>query len=314
MTNDKTQPSWKRVIQRSIRTMSRKISSVAATCGRAVGRLRINATAFALLALVGLCNGSTVQFCPSIEAMLEACRPFGSWCSVVQGQSGDELTHSTLTNLVADIDSPQFSNALFKVICEPRTHTTLPAYKVLVCTNCFGHGELTIDLAYRKVSTNATAIESLGDSIRWFVSTRVGGHTFEYSLDSMIELASPSLSNVLFAAEARIRKAHHIPAGWLRHSLTNSMYYVVDGGIAWVYDTTPPFLPTCEDAQELDPKVRPLLDAARDAVWQAHQGPLNSRIYYDEVKALPKRKYGIKWLSPLDLNPGMIIDFGPRKR
>ena len=251
--------------------------------------------------------GSPVAFYPTFKAMLEGVKGFGAWSSIVQGDP--DRPYEAFTNALAELQSEDFSNTLAGAFSRRLGRARVPDHMLLICTNAFGRGEVTMDLAYRNSPTNASATDLLHDCLDWYIHTRLR-HSLAYSRDSMLELASPTKQRFLFAMEERLARNYHIPPGWLQHSATNSLFYVVDAPLAWVYETEPPYSPTCEDAQEFDPKVRPTLDSAREAVWKRYNGRRPySRVYYREVQQLLKTHYNINWQSPLDLNPGMIIDF-----
>jgi hypothetical protein len=242
--------------------------------------------------------------------MLERSTRFGNACSIVDGT--EENVGNTASNILVELGSERFSNTL-SIAFSARSAKSVPEHKLLACTSAFGEGELLLDIAFTRAPTNEAAIKLLCDSVRFFVRSRFGGHSYEYSLGSMKELIQPSAIDTPFAIEERLTRRYHIPPGWLKHSLTNDLYYVVDGRLAWSYWPSVDFLMR-EDAQEFDPKIRPLIDAAREAVWKEHHGPLSSWEYYHEVKQRLKRDNGIDWLTPTELNKGVVIDFNPRRK
>lgn len=74
--------------------------------------------------------------------------------------------------------------------------------------------------------------------------------------------------------------------------------------MVWEYDRFPFWK---RDARELDPAFAGKLDQVREEVKKT--GRKAPREYYDEMWKLMKQRYNIEWLSPLDLNPGVNIDF-----
>src|SRR5438046_2770306 len=110
-----------------------------------------SSTVLVFAAAIGIASGSSVAFYPTLEATLDGLKGFDEGSPIVQGVN---RRNDGMTNVLAELQSDQFNNALARAFLRRLGRTSIPEHKLLVCTNAFAHGELKIYLAYRKSPTN----------------------------------------------------------------------------------------------------------------------------------------------------------------
>jgi hypothetical protein len=90
-------------------------------------------------AAIRIASGSSVTFYPTLEATLDGLKAFDEG-SIVQGGNRRSVG---FTNILAEVQSDQFSNALGRAFLKRLGRTSIPEHKLLVCTNAFDRGEVT---------------------------------------------------------------------------------------------------------------------------------------------------------------------------
>jgi len=212
-----------------------------------------------------------------------------------------------VSNIVSEVGAPSFRKLLSAANGSRATET--PEYGLFAVIR-----PQSIELRVTFKEDTATA-EAVYWKLRHYASDRREGHSVAYATDSLKELqlglSSERPGNDKEAPARRVlvdkeelAQRFRVPLKWLQQSTNDLSYFVVDGPVAWVYEGTS-FRK--RDARELDPAFLSKLDQVREEVRKT--GRKAPHIYYTEIKKLLKERHDIEWLSPLDLNPGLQIDF-----
>jgi hypothetical protein len=223
---------------------------------------------------------------------------------------GTPLHPETFTNFLREVDEEPFRKAM-AVITNAQAQPALPKYKVFWCTN---YERIMMEVAYKNSGFSDQQINRFCDHFRQYANDREQGHSRGYALASLQEYQDASSLRTLSLAAEEFCRRYRIPTKWLRRN-TNGESYVIDGPIAWVYgpEAAMGFPPSRVDAQEFDPRVRPILDAARKEVSESPELSKSLESYYRHVQRVLGARHGINWITPLELNPGMHVDFAPQR-
>jgi hypothetical protein len=280
--------------------------------------LSISSSSFYLLSPISFSYITLIVLALSCSASVEMFTSGGDVLKAMyqQGLEGGTVMPADQRTSLAD-NSP--SNVLSELGCVDlaaslqrglRTDgaSNAPAYKLFAFWDAHG---LTVQPAFKPAAAPASETRLLCDLLERYSALRLSGHSRAYALRS-VEAGGPKEPGAYESVPERLARLHHIPPNYLHKSASDNSYYVIDGPIAWVYNSPLPEA-TEQDAREYDPAFRAKLDSARSEVESSAGTPAGARAYYAAVQAIMKRNYGLDWLSPLDLNPGLQIDFAPRR-
>lgn len=173
--------------------------------------------------------------------------------------------------------------------------------------------------------------EKIATIAKRYASLRGEGHSKSYSVDSLIQtnrefeapLTQESMLGRLFSSFPTIPrkwvKELTIPI-WTRGitngSLTKRYFFVSDGPIAWVYsiELNGKAGVVKVDSREVAPEFERVFRVAREEAEKnlramgIRKGYGFSNRLDREVETILFQKFQISWLSPQQLNPGVIVD------
>jgi hypothetical protein len=207
------------------------------------------------------------------------------------------------SNVVSEVGSQSFRELVSGGRGGGATNT--PDYRLYAAVESHS---IALLMAFTK---RTDAAEEAYWKLRNYTTDRAEGHSVKYAVDAIKERQprSPARTSDKNAEESVneadvLVRLFRIPRSWLQRSTNDHSYFVVDGPFVWMYDGVT--VQKC-DARELQADFRKKLDQVTEEVKKA--GRLAAHDYYAEIKRLLKERYDIDWRSPLELNPGMHIDF-----
>jgi hypothetical protein len=169
--------------------------------------------------------------------------------------------------------------------------------------------------------------ESFAAALREYVQSRTAGHTATYSLDSLKQRLIETKPETNEFRAKLLESFPSLPRNWVKddpfepgiltanNGTVSRRFLVIDGEIAWIYSVPLGSGRAGEskvDAQDMDPKIRPKIEAARQEAEQnlEQRGGKKGLGYIHhfgcEVDSILWQKYQIKRRSFRELHPGII--------
>lgn len=219
------------------------------------------------------------------------------------------LPHNSISNILSEIEDTSFHPLLKEAFLHAGITNKMPEYKLFGYSN---DSNKAIGVAYKKSGFTKEEMRLFRRCLERYIGFRLDGHCREYVVTSLKETSTGAVPALSEHDDGVISHFYHIPRKWLQRSTNDNTYFVIDGPIAWVYQSG--FPPFRRDAREYDPKFKTVLDEICHEVSEKGSISAASRPYYKEVQRMLKQKLAIDWMSPLNLNSGLQIDFVPRPR
>ena len=161
--------------------------------------------------------------------------------------------------------------------------------------------------------------------LRFYVRSRFDGHSRKYVTDAINEEAGGTNVTLPLGFPEAIEKRYWVPSEWIEEDSSeldkmefpmprqkglfplNRPWLVRDGKYAWVYYCFDGVLfSRRKDGKQYDPLYKEQFEtAAREAYNRIKQSKTfsdSSIPLYNEVKSLLKKKFGIDWITPEELN------------
>ena len=231
-------------------------------------------------------------------------------------------------NLVNELNLPHSSPAMIRKEVEAEDFLgTMGKYTGLKAEEIsklrLGYNEYE-KLELSRNGIHPSIFEAVYGAIRQYVYKRKIGHTKEYTHiflrgdDDVVDSNDENLQLLL-------RQYPGTPVSWLKKAECKTFrncisYYLIDGGVAWVYEFGPSSRPKgsmffqCErrDVKDYDVKYQQIIDEVEKQVvlQMKREGikGLGSIHTFWRLKKEYLKKEGIDWQSPAELNPWVNYD------
>jgi len=171
--------------------------------------------------------------------------------------------------------------------------------------------------------------EAFAAALSDYVQLRTAGHTATYALDSLKQSLLKTKPETNEFRAKLFESFPFLPRNWVKddpfepgiltatNGTVSRRFLVIDGEIAWIYSVPLGSGRAGEskvDAQEMDPNIRPKIEAARQEAEQnlEKRGVKKGFGYVNrfggEVDSILWQKYQIKRRSYQELYPGRVVD------